>query len=311
MFAWPLPLRAAESWPARPIRMLVAFPPGGGADVSARIVMQRLSETLGQPVVIENRVGANGGIGAESVVHAQADGYTLLFGSSANITINPHLMHLAYDPMKDLVPVSMVAFSPLLVFVNPGVVPVNTIHELVQYVQARPGTVNFASAGNGSQGHLAAELLNLMAGIHMVHIPYKGGPPAVNGTLAGEVGVSFASAPSVLSYTHSGRLRGLATTGQHRSAFAPDLPTVAESGYPDYDVVIWSGVFAPFGTAAEIITRLHGEITRAVQQPDIRAALIKSGAEPMVLSAAELDGYLRTDFARWRKVVQAAKIVMP
>ncbi len=302
--------QAADVWPTRPLKMIVAFPPGGGADVSARLVMQRLGDVLGQPVVIENRVGANGAIGAEAVVRAPADGHTLLFGSSANITINPHLMRLAYDPMKDLSPVAMVAFSPLLLFVNPTLIPVSTVRELVDYARARPDQVNYASGGNGSQGHLAAELLNLLAGTRMVHVPYKGGPPAVNDVLAGQIGVSFAAAPAVLPYTRAGRLRGLATTGAARSAFAPEIPTIAESGYPDFDVVIWNGVFAPAAMPAALVARLHAEITRVLGMPDIREALLRSGAEPMPLSQDALGRYLRTDYERWAKVIRLAKVTI-
>ncbi len=304
------PTRAADPWPTRPLKMLVAFPPGGGADVSARLVMQRLGDLLGQPVVIENRVGANGAIGAEAVVRAPADGHTLLFGSSANITINPHLMRLAYDPMKDLSPVAMVAFSPLLLFVNPTLLPVSNVRELVDYARARPDQVNYASGGNGSQGHLAAELLNLLAGTRMVHVPYKGGPPAVNDVLAGQIGVSFAAAPAVLPYTRAGRLRGLATTGAARSAFAPEIPTIAESGYPDFDVVIWNGVFAPAAMPAALVARLHAEITRVLGMPDIREALLRSGAEPMPLSQDALGRYLRTDYERWAKVIRLARVTI-
>jgi tripartite-type tricarboxylate transporter receptor subunit TctC len=301
---------AADGWPVRPVRMVVAFPAGGGADVSARIVMPRLAEAIGQPVVIDNRPGANGGIGAETVVRSSADGYTLLYASSANITINPHVMRLSYDPMRDLVPVAMVAFNPLLLFVNPARVPVSSVRELVDFVRARPGQVDYASGGSGSQGHLAAELLNLLAGIQMVHVPYKGGPAAVNDVLAGQVGVSIAAAPPVLVQVRAGRLRGLATTGAVRSVFAPDLPTVAESGFPDFDVVIWGGVFAPAGSPRPVLDRLAAELGRIVREPEVRDALLRSGAEPMPLSGEALSRYLRTDFDRWAKVIRAARVTV-
>src|SRR5205823_13257653 len=221
---------SAQTYPTRAIKIVVAFPAGGGSDLAARVVGQKLSESLGQPVVVENRVGANGNIGAEAVARAAPDGYTLVMGSNANITTNPHLMALGYDPMKDLAPVAMLTVNPLLLFVNPTVVPVNTFQEFHAYAKAQGPKLHYASAGNGSPAHLSAELLKMMIGLEMVHVPYKGGPQGVSDVLGGRVGLMFAAAPTVLPQVRAGKVRGIAMTGAQRSVFAPEIPTIAESG---------------------------------------------------------------------------------
>src|SRR5438552_2316833 len=246
----------AQNYPSRAIRIVVAFPAGGGSDLAARVVAQKLSENLGQPVVVENRVGANGNVGAEGVARAAPDGYTLVMGSNANITTNPHLMALGYDPMKDLAPVAMLTVNPLLLFVNPAVVPVNTFPEFLAYAKAQGPGLHYASAGNGSPAHLSAELLKMMTGLEMVHVPYKGGPQGVSDVLGGRVGVMLAAAPTVLPQVRAGKLRGIAMTGAQRSAFAPEIPTIAESGFPDFDVLIWNALFAPGATPPAILARL-------------------------------------------------------
>jgi tripartite-type tricarboxylate transporter receptor subunit TctC len=299
---------SAQTYPSRAIKIIVAFPAGGGADISARIVGQKLSERFGQPVVIENRVGANGNIGAEAVARSAPDGYTLVMGSNANITTNPHLMALGYDPMKDLAPVAMLTVNPLLLFVNPSVVPVASFKEFLAYVKAQDGKVDYASAGNGSPAHLSGELLKLTAGIRMVHVPYKGGTPGVNDVLGGHIGVMFAAAPTVLPHIRSGKLRGIAMTGARRSTFAPDIPTIAESGFPDFDVVIWNALFAPAATPGAVLAKLHGEIDRVLAQPDTRELLLKQGAEPLPMADAEFRELLRTEYERWGRVIREAKI---
>jgi tripartite-type tricarboxylate transporter receptor subunit TctC len=299
---------SAQTYPTRAIRIVVAFPAGGGSDLAARVVAQKLSESLGQPVVVENRVGANGGVGAEAVARSAPDGYTLVMGSNANITTNPHLMALAYDPMKDLAPVAMLTVNPLLLFVNPAVVPVASFREFLDYVRARDGKVDYASAGNGSPAHLSGELLKLTAGIKMVHVPYKGGPPGVNDVLGGRVGVMLAAAPTVLPHIRSGKLRGIATTGARRSVYAPEIPTIAESGFPDFDVVIWNALFAPAATPGAVLAKLHGEIDGILAQPDTKELLLKQGAEAQPLSDAAFRELLKTEYERWGKVIREAKI---
>jgi tripartite-type tricarboxylate transporter receptor subunit TctC len=298
----------AQGYPVRAIKIVVAFPAGGGADLAARVVGQKLSESFGQPVIIENRVGANGNIGAEAVARAAPDGYTLVMGSNANITTNPHLMALGYDPMKDLAPVAMLTVNPLLLFVNPSVVPVSSFQEFLAFVKAREGKVNYASAGNGSPAHLSGELLKRVAGIDMVHVPYKGGPPGVNDVLGGRVGVMLAAAPTVLPHIRSGKLRGIATTGAQRSVFAPEIPTVAESGFPDFNVVIWNALFAPGATPPSILARLHGEIDRVLAQLETRELLLKQGAEPTPMEPAALEQLIKTEYARWGKIIREAHI---
>src|SRR2546422_2317384 len=295
-------------YPVRAIRIVVAFPAGGGSDLAARVGGQKLSESLGQPVVVENRVGANGNIGAEAVARAAPDGYTLVMGSNANITTNPHLMALSYDPMKDLAPVAMLTVNPLLLFVNPTVVPVNSFKEFLAYVKGQDGKVDYASAGNGSPAHLSGELLKLTAGIRMVHVPYKGGPPGVNDVLGGRVGVMLAAAPTVLPHIRAGKLRGLATTGARRSVFAPEIPTVAESGFADFDVVIWNALFAPAATPGAVLAKLHGEIDRILAQPDTKELLLKQGAETLPMSDAAFRELLKAEYERWGKVIREAKI---
>jgi tripartite-type tricarboxylate transporter receptor subunit TctC len=298
----------AQGYPTRAIRIVVAFPAGGGSDLAARVVGQKLSESFGQPVVVENRVGANGSVGAEAVARSAPDGYTLVMGSNANITTNPHLMALSYDPMKDLAPVAMLTVNPLLLFVNPKLIPVTSFGEFLDYVRARDGQVNYASAGNGSPAHLSGELLKLTAGIRMVHVPYKGGPPGVNDVLGGRVGVMFAAAPTVLPQIRAGALRGLATTGAQRSSTTPEIPTIAESGYPDFDVVIWNALFAPAATPPAVIARLHGEIDRILETPDVRDTLLKQGAEVQPMSDAAFRKLLDAEYARWGRVIREAKI---
>ncbi len=299
---------SAQSYPTRAIKIVVAFPAGGASDISARVVAQRLSEAFGQPVVVENRVGANGGVGAEAVARSVPDGYTLVMGSNANITTNPHLMVLSYDPMKDLAPAAMLTVTPLLLFVNPAVVPVASFKELLAYVKAQDGKLSYASAGNGSPAHLSGELLKLTAGIQMVHVPYKGGPQGVNDVLGGHIGVMFAAAPTVLPQIRAGKLRGLATTGARRSAYAPEIPTIAESGYPDFDVVLWNALFAPAATPPAVLARLHGEIDRILEMPEVKDSLLKQGAEVRPMSDAALRELLKAEYARWGKVIREAKI---
>jgi len=299
---------AAQTYPSRAIRIVVAFPAGGGSDISARVVGQKLSERFGQAVVIENRVGASGNVGAEMVARSAPDGYTLVMGSPSSITTNPHLMALSYDPMKDLAPVAMLTVNPLLLFVNPSVVPVASFREFLAYVKAQGGKLSYASAGNGSPAHLAGELLKLEAGIQMVHVPYKGGTPGVNDVLGGHIGIMFAAAPTVLPHIRSGKLRGIAMTGAQRSAFAPEIPTIAESGFPGFDVVIWNALFAPATTPPAVLARLHVEIDRILAQPEVKELLLKQGAEVQPMSDAAFRELLKAEYARWGKVIREANI---
>ena len=298
----------AQDYPARAIKIVVAFPAGGGSDLAARVVGAKLAERIGQPVVIENRVGANGGVGAEAVARAAPDGYTLVMGSNANITTNPHLMTLGYDPMKDLVPVAMLTVNPLLLFVNPALLPVNNFQEFLAYAKAEGPKLHYASAGSGSPAHLCGELLKMVTGLEMVHVPYKGGPQGMHDVVGGRVGIMFAAAPTVLPQVRAGKVRSIAMTGAQRSAYAPEIPTIAESGFPDFDVVIWNALFAPGATPAPIIARLHGEIGRVLADPETRELLLKQGAEPTPMEPAALRQLLQSEYARWGKVIREARI---
>ncbi len=298
----------AQSWPVRSIRFVVPFPAAGGADLAARVAGQHLSEALRQPIVIENRPGANGNIGAEAVARGSADGYTFVVGSSANITTNPLLFKLDWDPLTELVPVAMLSVNPMFLFVNPAVVPVNTLQELIAYAKSKKGDLDYAHGGDGSPAHMATELLMMSAGFTMVPIQYKGGTPGVNDVVGGRVGVMFAAAPTVMPHARAGRLRLIATTQARRSLAAPDLPTVAESGYPDFDVFIWNMLLAPAQMPPAIIQRMNAEINRLVVTPEVRETLGRQGAEPMPLDPAALKALVKADYERWARVVKVAGI---
>jgi tripartite-type tricarboxylate transporter receptor subunit TctC len=299
------------AWPNRALRFVVPFPAAGGADLAARVLGQAVSDALRQPVVIENRPGANGNIGAEAVARGPADGYTFTVGSSANITTNPLLMKLDWDPLTDLVPVAMLSVNPMLLFVNPTLVPVNTLPELITFAKAKKGDLDYASGGDGSPAHMATELLMMQGGFRMVPIQYKGGTPGVQDVVGGRVGVMFAAAPTVMPHARAGRLRLIATTSARRSMAAPEVPTIAESGFPDFDVFIWNMLLAPAQTPPAVIQRLNAEINRLAVTPEVRETLGRQGAEPMPLDPAALKTLVRADYERWAKVVKVAGLRTP
>ena len=292
----------AAAYPSRPVKMVVPYAAGGGVDKIARVVGQQLAKGLGQPVVMDNRGGAAGNIGTELGVRAEPDGYTILMGAAA-LAINVTLYrNLPFDPVKDLTPISLIAKTPNIVVVHPQV-QAKSIKELVALAKAKPGALNYASAGTGTTSHLAAELLDSVAGIKMTHIPYKGSAPAVTGILAGEVHVMLAPALTVLPYIKSGKLRALAMTGSERSPAFPDVPTVAQSGYPGFEASQWYGVLAPAGTPEPILTRLNQELVKAVQSPEVRTALLAEGSEPIGSTREVFDRYLKAEIARWAKAI--------
>jgi len=298
---------AAQAYPAKPLRMIVAQSAGGNADIVARAVGQKLSAALGQPLVIDNRGGGGGIIAAEMVVKALPDGYTLLLASSA-FGVTPSLHRkLPYDPLKDLAPITLVASAPNMLVVHPAQ-PLKSVRELVDYARAHPGKLNFGSSGNGGSTHLAGELFKLMAGIDIVHVPYKGAAPALVDLLAGNVQLMFASMPSAITHVRAGRLRALAVTGAKRSAAVPELPTVAETGLADFETSAWQGIFAPAATPRAIVTRLNSEVVRAVSLPDLRDRLTAEGAEPVANTPEEFAAYLKRELPKWAKVVKAAGI---
>ena len=295
----------AQGYPSKPIRMVVPYPPGGPLDIMARAIGQKLAEAWGQPVVVENRAGAGGNIGADLVAKSPPDGYTLLMGAVATHAINPTLYgHVPYDPVKDFLPVALVAQVPNILVVNPSVSAV-TVKDLIELARARPGTLNFGSGSTGSTGHLAGELFNIMAGVKMVHIPYKGGAPAMADLLAGQVQLMFDNLANALPNVRAGRLRALAVTTLARSPALPELPTIAESGLPGFDLTTWFGVMAPAGTSPEIVARLNAEIVRDLNAKDMRERLEKMGAGvPANNTPEHFAAFIRDEAAKYAKVVR-------
>ena len=297
----------AQQYPTKPVRFVVTFPPGGTVDIVARIVQPRLAEGLGQPIIIENRAGAGGAVGTEAVARSAADGYTFLFTLSSH-TINPMLYKLSYDVERDFAPVSLVVSVPQLIAAHPSA-PAKTLRELVAAAKERPGFYAYASPGNGTPGHIAAELLKLRTGIDLVHVPYKGGGPAVADTVAGQVPFLVLTAPAGMPFVRSGRLRGLAVTTLKRSSAAPELPTVAEElNLPDYEVDSWVAMFAPAKTPEPIIARMHKEVARVVQLPEMKQKLVEQGADPVGSTPQELERVVKAELKRWAEVISKAGI---
>ena len=298
---------ANAQYPAKPIRMIVTYPPGGGADTMARIIAPKLSERLGQQVVVENKAGASGQIGADLVAKSPADGYTILLDATA-YSVNPSLYpKLPYDPLKDFAPITILIRVPNILVVAPGFAP-KSVQELVALAKSKPGQLSYASSGNGSAQHLAAELFKVGAGVDIVHIPYKGGAPAIADVMGGQVPMFFGNMSSALPHVKSGRVRALALTGGKRSANVPELPTIAESGVPGYEVYEWNGLFAPAGTPGAIVNRLQSEITRIVQLPDVSEKLAALGAEAVANTPQEAAAFVKAEIAKWAMVVKQANI---
>jgi tripartite-type tricarboxylate transporter receptor subunit TctC len=301
-----LPLIAhAQAWPTRqPIRFVIPYPPGGASDVTARILGVKLSESLGQSVIIENRPGANGIIALESVAKAGPDGYTILMANLGPNAINPVVYDkLPYDAIKDFAPITLTSVVPQIVVVAP-VLPVKTVQELIAYAKANPGKLAFASAGNGASNHLSGELFNAMAGIKMVHVPYKGDTPGLTDVMSGAVGVAFPTAVAAMPNVKAGRLRAIAVTSAKRIPSLPDVPTVAEAGLAGYEAVSWGGVMAPAGTPPEIINRFNLEINRILKLPDVVEKLSSLGAEIVGSTPDEFAAYLKAEIAKWGKVAR-------
>ena len=295
---------AAQAWPAKPIRYIVPFPPGGATDIIARAVAGEISKTLGQQVVIDNRGGAGGNIGTDIVAKAAPDGYTILMGTVGTHGINVSLYSkLPYDAVRDFAPVTLVATVPNVLVVHPSV-PVKSVKELIAYAKANPGKLNFASSGNGTSIHLSGELFKTMTGVSMVHIPYKGSAPALADLLGGQADLMFDNLPPSLPHIKSGRLHALAVTTARRSAVMPDLPTMAEAGVPGYESGSWFGVLAPAGTPKDIVNRLNAEIVKALAVPEIRERLQAQGAEPVGNTPEQFAAFIRSEITKWAKVVK-------
>jgi len=299
---------AAQEYPNRTVRIVVPYPPGGPTDLVGRTYAGKMQDMWGHPVVVENRSGANGNIAAQLVAKSPPDGYTLFIHAASMIT-NPHLYKApGYDPFKDFTPISLLFDYKLMVVVHPDF-PAKTFQELVAMAKAKPGTINFASAGGvGAPTHLSVEMFKQIAGIDLVHVPYQGGSPAVNDLLAGHVPLMFNNPTQSLGYVKAGKLRALATTGLKRLPQVPDVPTVAELGYPGYDVGTWFGLWAPAGTSPDIVAKVQAAVAKISAMPDVLAKLDEQGLNVIGSTAAELDAYQKSESERWGKVIKDAKV---
>ncbi len=298
---------AQGSYPSRPVSVVVGFQPGGGTDTVARIVAKNLSESLGQQVLVENKAGAGGNIATDFVAHAEPDGYTILLGNVGSLAVAPHMIaNLGYDPLRDFAPITMaVVFANVLVVQPPQV---KTLAEYVKLAREKPGAVTYGSSGIGGAGHLAGELLKERANIDMIHVPYKGGGPAMQGMLGGQVMSIFATPVSAGGQIKAGKIRAIATTGPKRAALLPDVPTVAESGYPGYEAMNWYAYVAPAKTPKEIVERLNRELVKALNNVEVAALLHQQGLEPSPGSPAELARYIEREYQTWGRVVKRAGI---
>jgi len=286
--------------------MIVPYPPGGGTDIFARLLAAKLSPALGQQVVIEQRPGAGGVIGADVAAKAVPNGYTLLIGQASNLAINQHLMSkLPYDPVKDFAPITLIATSPGLLVVHPSL-PIRTVKDLVALAKSRPGTINYASAGNGSPGHLAAAYFNTVAHIDLLHVPYKGATPAMTDVIAGHASLYFTSPVAAQPYLQSGRLRQIAVTSAQRFPPLPDVPSIAEAGYPDFDMTSWWGLLAPAGIPRDIVARLHTESVTALNAAEMKERLAAQGALVVTNAPDQFASYLKSEIANWGRIVKAS-----
>jgi tripartite-type tricarboxylate transporter receptor subunit TctC len=300
------PTFAAATWPERPIRFIVPFPPGGGADIMARPMTALLSRNLGQQVVVDNRGGAGGTLAAALAASAAPDGHTLFFG-----TVGTHAIHtslyakLPYDPVKDFAPISLTHNAPRVLVVHPSL-PVKSVGDLIALAKSKPGQLSFASAGNGGTNHLSGELFKVMAGVDMVHVPFKGAGPAAADVLAGRIALTFDSIPVWISHIKAGRIRALGVTSLQRSATLPDVPTIAESGLPGFDVANWLAVYAPARTPRAVIDRMNAELATVMADAAIRRQLVEQGVEPMHTTPEALAALMRRDTEKWAKIVKAS-----
>jgi tripartite-type tricarboxylate transporter receptor subunit TctC len=298
----------AQTFPSRPVRLIVTFPPGGPSDFVARALGQKLTDAWGQQVVIDNRGGAGGVVGVEAAARANPDGYTLLQGQSGGMSINPALLpKLSYDPFRDFSPITMLVINAQMLVAHPSV-PAKSVKELVALARARPGQIAFASSGVGSATHLGMEMLKVMTRIDILHVPYKGTGLLLSDLFSGQVSLLFTSMPAVLPHVNAGKLRAIAVGSAKRSPAAPDVPTVAESGVPGFEYVAWYGLFAPARTPKAIVDQINNQVTRALADPDLSQRLASQGAEPSPMSPQALARYMREDHERWKRVIHEGNI---
>ena len=298
--------QAATAYPSKPIRLLVGFPPGGSTDILSRQVGVRLAESLGQQVVIDNRAGAAGNLASELVARGNPDGYTLLMATVSSHGINPGLYKkVPYDPVSDFAPVTLIASYPLILAVNPAV-PVKNVKELIALAKGKPGALRFGSSGNGSPGHLSGEIFKNMAGIDIVHVPYKGGAPSTLAVLSGEVQITFATLPGAMPHIKSGKLNGPAVTTAKRSPALPEVPTIAESGLPGFDISSWAGLMAPAGTPKSVVLMLNAATVKALASHDMRERLAGEGAEPVGNTPEQFAAFVKAELAKWAQAIKQA-----
>jgi tripartite-type tricarboxylate transporter receptor subunit TctC len=299
-----LPFAASAQYPDKPIRYVVPYPPGGPLDTVARLLGQKVSERLGQPVIVDNKPGAGGNIGADFVAKSAQDGYTILMGAVATHAINPALYaKMPYDPVKDFTPITLIGVTPNVLVVNPTV-PAKDVKEFIAYAKANPGKLNFGSGSTGSAGHLAGELFNGMAGVQMTHIPYKGAAPAMQDLIGGQIHLMFDNMASSLPQVKAGKIRALAVTTPKRASAAPELPTIAESGLPGFDISTWFGLFAPANVPKDVVAKLHAEFARALALPDVREKLASLGIEPVGNKPEEFAAYIKSEAVKYGDVIK-------
>jgi tripartite-type tricarboxylate transporter receptor subunit TctC len=296
----------AQGYPVRPVKLVVPFPPGGPLDATGRLIAQKLTEAWGQSVVVENKPGAGGNIGADLVAKSTPDGYTILLGALSTHAVNPSLYaNMPYDAVKDFVPITLLATTPNVLVVNPSL-PVNSVKELVAYAKANPGKLSFGSGSNGSAGHLAGELFKVDTGTDIVHIPYKGGAPATQALLAGDVQFMFDNLANATPQVKAGKVKALAVTTAERSKLAPDLPTMAEAGLPGFDISTWYGLMAPAGTPKDVIAKWNAEVTRILSSPEVRDRLAAQGAEAAPTTPEQFAAFIQREIAKYARIVKAS-----
>ncbi|HSQ05438.1 MAG TPA: tripartite tricarboxylate transporter substrate binding protein [Burkholderiales bacterium] len=298
----------AQTYPSKPIRLVIPYPPGGGSDTIARPLAQKLTEHLGQQVIIDNRGGAGGNVGMEMAARSAPDGYTIVLALTAQLAVNVSLYRkLPYDPLRDYAPITLLGNGPYILVAHPSL-PVKSVRELIVFAKAHPGQIAYSSSGNGSGGHLAMELLKTMTGIDLVHIPYKGGGPALVDLLAGQVQLLFSTQVAATPHIEAGRIRALAMSTARRSALLPQIPTLAEAGVPGYDSGVWYAILAPAGTPRDIVNKLNAEIVRALILPDYRKLLMIAGIDAIGSTPDELTAFIKSEIAKYAKVVKDAKV---
>ena len=298
----------AQGYPNKPLRFIVAYPPGGGSDITARIIAPKLSERLGQPVIVDNRTGGGGIVGVDAIAKAAPDGYTIGFGPSGLLTLSVTLQpNLPYSPIRDLAPITMAVNNPLILVANPSF-PAKDVREFIALAKGKPGQLSFGSSGTGTAHHLAGVLLTKMAGIELVHIPYKGSSPVTNDLMGGQIPLAIIDVASTRSFIKAGKIKPLGTMGPTRSQLAPDIPTIAESGLPGFVAQSWYGIIAPARTPPEMVARLNSHLAAILENADTRERLLALGVEPSPSSPEEFSAVIRSEITRWAKVIKDAKI---